>query len=229
MPDYRKTHDADAPPLEPAGMSGNAHFLCLSGRELACVRGDRQVFSGLGFEASGGEVLALTGPNGAGKTTLLRLIAGLLRPAAGKLALAGGDADASLAEQVHYVGHQDALKPALSVRENLRFWSEFLGGASSEAGCAAALRAVELDSLGDLPAAYLSAGQRRRLALARLVAVKRPVWLLDEPTSALDAASQEKLGGLLQMHLSNGGIVVAATHGPLPVAASRELRLGGAR
>jgi heme exporter protein A len=229
MPDYRKTHAADAPPQEPAGMSGNAHFLRLSGRGLACVRGDRQVFSGLDFEAAGGEALALTGPNGAGKTTLLRLIAGLLRPTAGTLALAGGDAEASLAEQVHYVGHQEALKPALSVRENLHFWSEFLGGASTETGCAAALRAVELDSLADLPAAYLSAGQRRRLALARLVAATRPVWLLDEPTSALDTASQEKLGGLMQAHLSTGGIVVAATHGPLPVKASRELRLGGAR
>jgi len=211
-------------------MSGSAGFLRLSGAGLTCVRGDRQVFAGLDFEVSGGETLALTGPNGAGKTTLLRLIAGLLAPTAGTLALEGGRAEAALAEQVHYVGHQDALKPALSVMENLRFWADFLGvAASGESNCGRALEAVGLFQLAHLPAGYLSAGQRRRLALARLLAADRPVWLLDEPTAALDAASQEKLGGLMRTHLSGGGIVVAATHGPLPAPASRELRLGAAR
>jgi heme exporter protein A len=203
-------------------MSGNAS-LRLSGSGLGCIRGGQQVFSGLSFEAAAGRALALTGANGAGKTTLLRMIAGLLQPSEGRLALLGGDAEASIAEQAHYVGHQDALKPSLSVAENLRFWTGFLGEKSPpEDG----LTAVGLSGLADLPAAYLSAGQRRRLALARLVAVRRPVWLLDEPTSALDAAAQEKLGNLMRDHLGSGGIVIAATHGPLPLADVAELRLG---
>lgn len=208
-------------------MSGNAHLLRLSGAGLACERGDRQVFAGLDFTVSGGETLALTGPNGAGKTTLLRVIAGLLRPSAGRLVLEGGDGESIVAEQAHYVGHQDALKPALTVAENLKFWAAFLGGSAVVASqVAAALEAVGLGALADLPAGYLSAGQRRRLALARLVAAWRPLWLLDEPTAALDTASQATLGELMQAHLVAGGIIVAATHGPLPVAASRELRLG---
>jgi heme exporter protein A len=180
------------------------------------------VFSNVDFEVAGGNLLALVGPNGAGKTTLLRLIAGLLRAAEGRLELAGGEADTPIGEQVHYVGHQDALKPSLSVAENLNFWAAFLGGKSSAGG----LEAVGLEGLADLPAAYLSAGQRRRLALARLLCAPRPIWLLDEPTAALDAASQEKLGELMRAHLATGGLIVAATHGPLPVASSAELRLG---
>jgi len=204
-------------------MSGNARRLTLSATRLACVRGDRQVFSDLSFEIASGQALTLTGRNGAGKTTLLRLIAGLLHPAGGKLELTGGDAEAAIGEQVHYVGHQDALKPSLSVAENLAFWTAFLGGRlPAEAG----LRALALDGLADLPAGYLSAGQRRRLALARLVCVERPIWLLDEPTAALDAASQDTLGELMRGHLAGGGMIVAATHGPLPIPGSAELRLG---
>lgn len=204
-------------------MSGNARLLRLSGTGLACVRGGQLVFSGLSFQVGSGEALALTGRNGAGKTTLLRVIAGLLRHAEGKLELSGGEAEASIAEQVHYVGHQDALKPSLSVAENLEFWTAYLGGESpSDDG----LKAVGLDRLADHPAGYLSAGQRRRLALARLVCVARPIWLLDEPTAALDATSQETLGKLMQSHLASGGMIVAATHGPLPIANSAELRLG---
>ncbi len=203
-------------------MSGNAS-LRLSGVGLGCVRGGQQVFSGLSFEAVSGRALALTGANGAGKTTLLRVIAGLLQPSEGRLELLGGEAEASIAEQAHYVSHQDALKSSLSVAENLRFWTGFLGEKSpAEDG----LAALGLSGLADLPAAYLSAGQRRRLALARLVAVRRPVWLLDEPTSALDTAAQEKLGDLMREHLARGGIIVAATHGPLPLADAAELRLG---
>ena len=197
----------------------------LSGRGVTCVRGGRNVFSGLDFAASSGEVLAVTGPNGSGKTSLLRLIAGLLFPAEGRIALEGGEAELTLPEQAHYLGHRDALKPALSVMENLLFWRDFLGGEVFEAG--ASLKAVGLDHAAHLPAAYLSAGQRRRLSLARLLAVRRPVWLLDEPTAALDAAGQELFAGLMRDHLARGGLIVAATHTPLGIE-TRELRIGGA-
>src|SRR5246500_1868463 len=158
----------------------------LSGRGVTCVRGGRVVFAGLDFEAAKGGVLAVTGANGSGKTSLLRLIAGLLIPAEGAVTLEGGEAELTLPEQAHYLGHRDALKPALSVTENLSFWRDFLGG--EVADTAESLRAVGLDHAVHLPAAYLSAGQRRRLSLARLLAVRRPIWLLDEPTAALDGA-----------------------------------------
>ena len=156
----------------------------LSADNLTCVRGGRTVFAGLSFAVSGGEALTVTGRNGAGKSSLLRMLAGLVRVAGGRLALAGGEAEATIAEQAHYLGHQDALKSSLSVRENLAFWIEYLGGHRET--LPAALDAVGLKRLAGLPAAYLSAGQRRRLSIARLAAVQRPIWLLDEPTSALD-------------------------------------------
>jgi heme exporter protein A len=195
----------------------------LSGRGLRCIRGGREVFSGLDFAASAGEALAVTGPNGAGKTSLLRLIAGLLTLSGGSIDLDGGDRELTLAEQAHYLGHRDALKPALSVTENLGFWRDFLGGEVFDAQDS--LAAVGLDHAAHLPAAYLSAGQRRRLSIARLLAVRRPVWLLDEPTSALDAAGQTMFAALMQDHLKRGGLIVAATHAPLGVPA-KELRMG---
>jgi len=197
----------------------------LSGRDVRCVRGGREVFSGLDFEASSGEALAVVGPNGAGKTSLLRLIAGVLAPAGGSIVLEGGEDELTLAEQSHYLGHRDALKPALSVSENLRFWRDFLGGMTSDP--AENLAIVELDHAARLPAAYLSAGQRRRLSIARLLTVRRPVWLLDEPTNALDTAGQKLFSTLMGDHLARGGLIIAATHMPLGIAA-RTLRVGDA-
>jgi heme exporter protein A len=196
----------------------------LSGRGLRCVRGGREVFSGLDFQSAAGEALAVTGRNGSGKTSLLRLIAGLIQPAGGSLELSGGDGELTLPEQAHYLGHRDALKPALSVTENLSFWRDFLGGEAGDA--AASLVRVGIDHAAHLPAGFLSAGQRRRLSMARLLSVKRPIWLLDEPTTALDAAGQAVFAGLMREHLGSGGLVIAATHAPLGIEA-RELRIGG--
>jgi heme exporter protein A len=197
----------------------------LSGRRLRCIRGGREVFSSLDFSASAGEALAVTGPNGAGKTSLLRLIAGLLTLSGGSIDLDGGHSELTLAEQAHYLGHRDALKPALSVTENLGFWRDFLGGDVLDVG--ESLAAVGLDHAAQLPAAYLSAGQRRRLSIARLLTVRRPIWLLDEPTSALDADGQTMFAGLMEEHLGRGGLIVAATHAPLGMAA-KELQMGEA-
>ncbi|MFK4536451.1 heme exporter protein A [Bradyrhizobium ottawaense] len=196
----------------------------LSGRGIVCVRGGREVFAGLDFEAVAGEAVAVVGRNGSGKTSLLRLIAGLLVPAGGTIVLDGGDAEMTLPEQCHYLGHRDALKPALSVAENLTFWADFLGGERLD--FAQSLATVGLEHATHLPAGFLSAGQRRRLSLARLLTVRRPVWLLDEPTNALDVTGQDMFGGLMREHLSRGGLIVAATHAPLGID-SRELRIGG--
>jgi heme exporter protein A len=195
----------------------------LCAADLHCHRGGRLVFSGVNFTVGAGEALIVTGRNGAGKSSLLRMIAGLVRLAKGQLYFEGGDPELSIAEQAHYLGHQDALKPALSVVENLAFWAGFLGAAAPD--LAGTLDAVGLGPLARLPAAYLSAGQRRRLSIARLLAVKRPIWLLDEPTSTLDVSAQERLGALMTEHLGSGGLILAATHGPIGLAQAQELRL----
>jgi heme exporter protein A len=199
----------------------------LSGRGVRCVRGGREVLSGLDFEVSAGQALAVTGPNGSGKTSLLRIVAGLLALAGGSIDLDGGGAELTLAEQAHYLGHRDAMKPALSVLENLSFWRNFFGGEAldPQKNLIESLDKVGLDHAAHLPAAYLSAGQRRRLSIARLLAVRRPIWLLDEPTSALDAAGQTLFADLTRDHLARGGLVLAATHAPLGIEA-RELKIG---
>ena len=198
----------------------------LTAEGLTCVRSGRKVFAGLDFTVAAGEALLVLGRNGAGKSSLLRMIAGLVPIASGTLALDGGEGDLTLPEQTHYVGHLDAVKPALTVQENLEFWGQYLGGGTG-ALPDAPLAAVALDDLAGLPAAYLSAGQKRRLSLARLIAVPRPIWLLDEPTSALDAAAQERLSSLMRRHLDGGGIILAATHAPIGLDAAQELRLDG--
>lgn len=197
----------------------------LEGTDLVCVRGGRVVFGELAFSVGGGEALLVTGPNGAGKSSLLRMIAGLVQVASGRLRLVDSHADRTVAEQAHYLGHQDALKGALTVAENLDFWSRYLGGLGSQP---AALAAAGLDGVAELPAAYLSAGQRRRLSIARLIAVPRPIWLLDEPTAALDRAAQATLADLMRQHLGGGGMILAATHGPIGLDGTTELRLGAA-
>jgi heme exporter protein A len=199
----------------------------LTASDLACVRGGRRVFRDVSFAVGAGEALLVTGPNAAGKSSLLRLVAGLIRPQHGRLELEGSDAELTIGEQAHYLGHLDALKPSLSVAENLAFWAAFLGG--GEAKGAAALAAVGLGGLAQLPATYLSAGQRRRLSLARLIAVERPIWLLDEPASALDASGQAMLTGLMRAHLARDGLILAATHGPIGLDRAGELRLGAGR
>jgi heme exporter protein A len=204
----------------------------LSGREVRCVRGGRDVFSGLEFAASSGEALSVIGANGAGKTSLLRMIAGLLPVAGGSIALESRETELTLPEQAHYLGHRDPLKPALSVAENLSFWRDFIGGQAFDSEESAdertrqSLAAVGLDHAIDLPAAYLSAGQRRRLSIARLLVVRRPIWLLDEPGNALDTGGQNMIAGLMRDHLARGGLIVAATHTALGIPA-KELRMGG--
>jgi heme exporter protein A len=191
--------------------------------DLACGRGTRELFSGLGFSLSGGEALMVTGRNGSGKSSLLRLIAGLLSPQAGRIDLDGGDPELTIGEQAHYLGHLDALKPSLTVAENLAFWTAWLGTPDNPPE--RALGRLGLETLADLPAAYLSAGQKRRLSLARLLTVYRPLWLLDEPTAALDSDGQHRLADLMRTHLARGGLILAAAHGPIGLTDAQELRL----
>ena len=185
-------------------------------QEIAAIRGERRIFGPLSFAVPKGEALLLVGPNGAGKSTLLRILAGLGRLAAGRILWDGNDAladKAALGALVSYVGHLDAVKPGLTARENL--------GPHAMAG----LDAMALSHLADQPARFFSAGQKRRLALSRLVCRQTPIWLLDEPTLGLDVASVARFGDMLAKHRAEGGIVLAATHLPLPLPGAKELRL----
>jgi len=199
----------------------------LTASGIAVTRGGRSIFAQISFTLGSGELLAILGANGAGKSTLLRATAGLLPLASGSMRFeAEGDTDATIGENTHYFGHLDGLKPALTVRDNLALWGRIAG--RTGLSTLEALEQVELDHLDDLPAGYLSAGQRRRASLARLLVVQRPIWLLDEPTSALDTRSESTFGALLAGHLAGGGLALAATHRPLPVASHATLALGAA-
>ena len=206
--------------MRPAGFSP----VHLHAEGLACRRGGRLIFEGVSFSLRPGEAIALTGRNGAGKSSLIAMLCGRLRPDGGQIRLEGGEDEAELAEISHLVGHRDGLKTALTARENLAFAQDMLGDAAATAD--EALAVVGLGHAAELPAGYLSAGQRRRVALARLLVSRRPYWLLDEPLSALDTASQAMVAGLMRDHLAQGGAILAATHGPLGIEGAREVRIG---
>jgi heme exporter protein A len=199
----------------------------LVAENLTLERGGRTVVDGLSFRLSSGEALLLTGPNGSGKTTLLRALAGFLAPASGKILVADAPPERERAELCHFVGHLDGLKNHLTVAENLSFWREYLGEEREGQSLDAPLERFDLAPLADIPAGYLSAGQRRRLALARLGVAARPVWLLDEPTVSLDAASVGLLLEAIADHVGAGGIAAIATHVPMALGRAREVRLGG--
>jgi heme exporter protein A len=215
---------ATFPPLMPETAPADPTSRAFSGRELACRRGERLVFSGLSFALPPGGALVLTGPNGSGKSSLLRLMAGLSRPDAGALSWDGipvsNDPVAHRA-RLHFIGHQDAVKPALAVGETLRFWAGMHGGAA----VAAALAHFRLEAVADWPCRHLSAGQRRRLALARLLASPVLLWLLDEPTTGLDAEAQADLLGAIAGYRRNGGRLVLSTHAQLAIADATVLSL----
>lgn len=198
----------------------------LIAEDLVIERGGRLVIDGLSFAVSNGETLVLSGANGAGKTTLLRTIAGYLRPSGGAIRLDGSDSELTIAEQAHVVGHTNAVKPSLTVFENAAFWSNYLNANSDDRNrVESALRHFGLDDLVEFPAAYLSAGQRRRLGLARLLTAKRSLWLLDEPTVSLDVASSGRLVAAVNDHTRAGGLAVVATHLPLALERARTLEL----
>jgi len=186
-------------------------------KDLAVSRGERRLFSGLNLELAAGEAIALTGRNGAGKTSLLRAVAGLLRPEAGEITFEDVEADTARAEHLHMVGHHDGLKSTRTAWEELRFQTLWTGG--TEASARVAAQRMDLNRLLDLEVRRLSAGQRRRLALARLVASPRSLWLLDEPMAPLDAGHRAAFGQLMAEHLNGGGMILAAVHDPLPVSA----------
>ena len=197
----------------------------LSVDNLACRRSGRRIFSQLAFALGPGDALAVTGRNGAGKSSLLAILSGRLRPDAGQITVADVG-EASLPECLHVVGHRDGLKSSLTAGENLLFAQRLLG--APRLSPRGALERLDLGHAHDLPVAYLSAGQRRRVALARLLVCARPLWLLDEPTAALDTASQAVLAGLMDEHRAGGGLVIAATHQSLGLAGAAELHITGA-
>ncbi|MEP3629756.1 MAG: heme ABC exporter ATP-binding protein CcmA [Hyphomicrobiales bacterium] len=190
--------------------------MTLTLKNLACVRGDKLLFEGFSLEATGGEIVEIKGPNGIGKSSLLRIIAGLAPAYEGEVVLTSDEeTDLAIEDHAHFLSHQNALKEGLSVSENLTFWHQF----SIDQGLSPnqALEQVALPHLADLPVGVLSAGQKRRVAFARLLVDRRAIWLLDEPTAALDASADELVGDLISNHAKSGGIVLAATHLPLQI------------
>lgn len=205
--------------------------MLLTAENLAVRRGEDLIFMNVSFKLSSGQAMLLTGPNGSGKSTLLRVIAGLLRPEEGRVTISGEglETDVRASEASHYLGHRNAMKQDLSVFENLDFWKKFLGdfNGGSSLGIEEAAEAVGLASITHLPFGYLSAGQQRRFAMAKLLVAWRPIWILDEPTAALDASADLMFTGLVEAHLAKGGMAVAATHQPLGLDQAQELRMTG--
>jgi heme exporter protein A len=199
-----------------------------TGSELTCLRGDRLVFTGLDFRVAPGEALVLLGPNGSGKSSLLRMMAGLLRPFRGHLAWDGvpvaENPDGHRAS-IHYVGHLDAVKPVLTASENLAFWAGLNGTGDPHARALAALDRFGVPQIAGVPGRYLSAGQKRRLTLARVLAAPAPLWLLDEPSVALDRAAVALLEGIIAEHRADGGMVVLSTHADIATPGARTLHL----
>lgn len=196
--------------------------MSLSLQDISCVRGGRLLFSDMTFGLEKGEALFVRGANGSGKSSLLRLIAGLLYPASGKVKWAPEREDAPLQTQLHYLGHLDGLKPTLTVRETLIFWANMLGGVGN---LERAQNDWRLDRLMDLPCGVLSAGQRRRVALAQLSLTGRPLWLLDEPTGPLDDAGVDLVTGAVRAHCGNGGVAIIATHRSLDLSEAKTFDL----
>ncbi len=197
---------------------------------LSAKRGEDLIFQDISFEIASGEALVVKGANGSGKSTLLRVLAGLLpaHSGAAKL-LAAAQPVERVGEAAHYLGHRNAMKRELTVEENLSFWQTFFGDFAGGAGLPVieAVEAVGLGGIAHLPFGYLSAGQQRRMAMAKLLVSWRPVWILDEPTAALDAAAETMFAGLVTAHLARGGIAIAATHQPLGLEGVKELRMTG--
>ncbi len=204
---------------------GPLNITALHGEGLSCQRGFKLLFEKLDFQARPGRALLVLGPNGAGKSSLLRIISGYLSPTRGTVRVDGNGDETAFREQIHYLGHDDALKGALRVAENLDFWRRMLGPNGLEVEDA--LEEVGLGGLGRLRASVLSAGQKRRLAIARLLVSRRPIWVLDEPTTALDVKAQAWFSACSRAHLAGGGLLIAATHAPLDLGETDELRLGG--
>lgn len=196
---------------------------------LSARRGDDLIFCDIAFAIASGEGLVVKGPNGSGKSTLLRVVAGLIAPEAGQVRIDSSQPVERVAEACHYLGHRNAMKRELTVAENLDFWRRFLGDRPGGTGLAAgaAAEAVGLGGIAHLPFGYLSAGQQRRMAMAKLLVAWRPVWILDEPTAALDAAAEDMFAGLAAAHLAGGGIAIVATHQPLGLEGVQELRMTG--
>lgn len=203
----------------------------LIAEDLAAKRGEDLIFVNVSFQLAAGEAMVLTGRNGSGKSTLLRVVAGLLRPETGRVeaVFRDGRETRPAREVSHYLGHRNAMKQELTVIENLAFWRDFLGDTKGGASRSieAAADAVGLGGITHLPFGYLSAGQQRRFAMAKLLVAHRPVWILDEPTAALDASADQMFAGLVHEHLAHGGIAMAATHQPLGLKDSKTLVMKG--
>ncbi|WP_029617498.1 heme ABC exporter ATP-binding protein CcmA [Pseudorhizobium marinum] len=201
----------------------------LRAERLGARRGEDLLFSDISFDLGSGDALVLTGRNGSGKSTLLRVVGGLLPADAGRVLWTGKDETVRAGEACHYLGHRNAMKAELTVRENLVFWKSFLGDLEGGAGMSVVEAAdrVGLGGIAHLPFGYLSAGQQRRMAFAKLLVAYRPVWILDEPTAALDTRAEQTFTDLIKQHLAAGGMLLAATHQPLGLENARELRMTG--